>query len=304
MKILRINDFPIHTETAVAVGLFDGVHLGHQQLITEIQNNQALASVAYTFDIKPAAKEMLFTAEEKISIFSNMGIDYYYSQIFNQNFACMSPRQFVEMLVHDFQMKHLTVGYDFRFGKDAAGDTTLLKEYASDYGYTLCVIPEVDDILGEKISSSLIRKLIKNGDMERAAHLLGKYYFIDGKIEKGNCLGNQIGFPTANITSDKLLPLYGVYATLVKTEKGIFPSVTNVGVKPTVQDEGKANVEAFILNFNENLYGSDIRVFFIQLIRGERKFDSIDALKTQIATDSSVAAGILKNIDVYKAYLV
>jgi len=303
MKILSDKDFPISEETAIAIGLFDGIHAGHMELVNDVKSRRGLRSTIYTFDIKPKADELILTPEEKQSVFTHKGIDNYFVRRFDKHFSKMTPEQFIDSLLRDFNMKHLTVGFDFRFGKGAEGDTKLLEQKSKEHGFSLSVIPEVK-IDGMKVSSSLIRKLLKEGDVGEAARLMGHLYFITGNIEQGMRLGNNIGFPTANITTSKLLPLYGVYATLVMAKGKLFRAVTNVGVKPTVQDEGLPNIETFILDFDGDIYGESIQVFFAGFIRREMKFESVSELKKQIALDSASASRMLADLEVYKPFII
>ncbi len=303
MHILNKHALPLAMPSAVAVGLFDGVHKGHMALIRDILQVDGCTSVVYTFDTKPANPDNLFTEREKQSILSVAGVQAYYSRRFDRAFAALSPDDFLKQLTAQFCTKHITVGFDFRFGKDARGDVAFLQQNAERYGYTLHVVLPVTEN-GEKISSTAIREAVRAGDMMRAAHAMGRFYFIDGCIESGRHIGNQIGFPTANIHAEKLMPARGVYATIVKTENGLYRAVTNVGVKPTVKSDQTVNVETHILDFDQNIYGRPIRVFFIEHQRPEFSFPSLTALKEQIAVDSRMAAEILKDLDVYKPLLM
>ena len=305
MKILTQDDLPIRQETAVAIGLFDGVHEGHRTLIEDIENQEGLFSLVYTFDGKPnhAAYKNIYTLQEKEEIFADMQVDGFYLQAFDRQFSQMTKQEFIKRLVHDFHAKHITVGFDFRFGKNAEGTTDYLREQSEKYGYTLHVMPRIE-YHGEKVSSSYIRELILAGNMEETAKLLRRFYFVDGTIEKGNHLGSKIGFPTANISTDKLLPQYGVYATIAQVDGNLYSAVTNVGTKPTVKSDDTPNIETFILDFSGDVYNEEMRVYFVRQIRREKAFANVDELKRQIASDARSASGMLENLEVYKDYII
>ncbi len=301
MELLDQNDLPLKTPSAVAIGLFDGIHAGHTVLVEDIHSQIGLRPVVYTFDTKPnhAAYKNIYTLQEKQEIFACMGVDALYMQPFTPEFSRLSKDEFLQGIVYDFCARHITVGFDFRFGKNAEGDAAFLKENAAKYGYTVSIIPKVECEEG-KVSSTIVRAHIERGEMEKTAALLGRFYFIDGKIEKGNSIGASIGFPTANISTDKLLPKYGVYATIAQIDGKSYPAVTNVGVKPTVTDEGIPNVETFLFGFSGDVYDEKMRVHFVSFLRGERTFPDVDKLKAQITRDARAAQDLLGNLEVYK----
>ncbi len=305
MKILTQENLPFQQETAIAIGLFDGVHEGHRTLIEDIEKQQGLFSLVYTFDGKPnhAAYKNIYTLQEKEEIFADMKVDGFFLQEFDETFSQLSKQEFIERLVGDFHARHITVGFDFRFGKNAEGTTEYLEEKSSKYGYTLHVMPRIE-YHGEKVSSSYIRKLILAGDMRQTAKLMKRFYFVDGMIEKGNHLGSKIGFPTANISTDKLLPQYGVYATIAQIDGELYRAVTNVGVKPTIKDDDTPNIETFILDFSGDVYNESMRVYFVDQIRREKAFANLEELQRQIAMDAQRAKELLRNLDVYKEYVI
>ncbi len=291
MIVLHENDLPINEKTAVAVGLFDGFHAGHLELVRDIKRS-GLKSAIYTFDMKPSASDLIYTHEEKQSIASELGVDYYFQRQFSAEFSARSPEGFILSLLSDMNMAHITVGFDFRFGKGAAGDTAMIERLGRERGFGFSIMPEVQ-MDGGKVSSSAIRALISAGDMRGAARMLTREYFIDGKIEAGRRIGSSIGFPTANISTDKLLPSYGVYATRALIGGTAYPAVTNVGTKPTVKADDTANVETFLLDYSGDLYGSDMRVCFAEKLRDEVKFADVEQLRAQIAKDSEAARRVL-----------
>ncbi len=303
MRVLNNENLPLNMNTAVAVGLFDGVHKGHVALINDIISKKDYTSLVYTFDKKKKVACSLLTETEKQSVLESIGVEQYYSCRFTDDFANQTGEQFLDELCNKFGAKHITVGYDFKFGKNAAWDANFILQNAEKYGYSANVIQQVV-LNDERVSSSAIRAAVDSADMKKAAENMGRFYFIDGRIEKGEGIGNTIGFPTANIRADKLLPTYGVYATVVKIKDKLYRSVTNVGIKPTVKEDDSVNIETFILDFEKDIYGKDIRVFFVEFIRPERTFENIEALKAQIDKDTSCAKAILNDLDVYKNNLM
>lgn len=297
MKILTDEMLPLKQDVAVAIGLFDGIHLGHMALIDELKKHGR--TLIFTFDYKPKEYRCIYTEAEKLAILRKYQIDYYYMQRFNQQFADLTPADFLQYLKNNFRAAHIIVGFDFRFGKGALGDDDYLLLHQKEWDYTVDIVPEVIGG-GEKISSTRIRALIERGDVGEAAELLSRFYFIDGVIEPGARLGATIGFPTANITTEKILPAFGVYATMVELDGKLYNGVTNVGVKPTVTNAGLPTVETFILDFAGDVYGREIRVYFVKMLRPEQKFGSIDELKAQMAIDSETAAWTLADASVYK----
>ncbi len=291
MIVLHEKDLPLKQKTAVAVGLFDGFHAGHLELVRDIER-KGLKSAIYTFDIKPGATDLIYTHEEKCAIAGELGVDLYFQREFSEEFSARAPEEFILSLLEDMDMAHITVGFDFRFGRGAAGDTKLLEAMGKEHGFGVSVMPEVQ-LDGSKVSSSAIRALITAGDMRGAARLLTREYFIEGKIEPGRRIGSSIGFPTANISTAKLLPSYGVYATRAKIDGKYFAAVTNVGTKPTVKRDDTANVETFLLDHSGDLYGSVMRVCFVEKIRDEVRFADVEQLRVQIAKDSESARQIL-----------
>lgn len=303
MKILSDKDLPVKNKTAVAIGLFDGVHIGHLKLIADICKKRNLTPTIFTFNQKKNIVKPILSLNEKYTVFKSLGISQCYAQNFNEDFAAQSPYVFLKYFTREFNVAHIAVGYDFKFGKNAQGDIQTLENYQDEFNYSLTVIPQIN-IDGLKVSSTSIRDRIKNGKMEEATVLMNRFYFIDGVVTNGRHLGNKIGFPTANVKTDKLLPKYGVYASIVDTIEGRFPAITNIGVKPTVQQSDIPNIETFLIHFSGELYGQNIRVYLIKMLRGEMKFESIDDLRRRIDFDANCAADMLADLDIYKKYLI
>lgn len=281
--------------TVIAVGNFDGVHRGHQEIIKRTIMDAASSnnkSAVFTFSNHPrnvisdnSVKNILYP-EDKVKIFEELGIDYLFSIPFNEEIAKMSPEQYVEgLLLETFRMKEVCCGFNYRFGHKAEGDTKLLMDMSLKKGFGIHVM-EPFKIDGQIVSSTIIRNAISEGDMKTCNEYLGRYYSIGGEVVVGNKLGRTIGFPTSNLVIDKsmITPPSGVYITKCIYDGTEYPSVTNVGFKPTIGQYDK-NVETHIFDFDKILYGKNIKVEFIKMIRPEKKFDSIDILKRQIMDD-------------------
>lgn len=282
--------------TAVSVGNFDGVHRGHREIIENTVKTAGIAghkSAVFTFAQHPKnvmagenVIKKIVTTEDKIRLIEDMGVDYLFNIPFTEEIQKTSAYDFIgEILIGKFHMKELCCGFNYRFGYMGAGDLELLLEAAVKCEFGLHIIPpyRVD---GEVVSSTLIRQCIADGNIEKCNKLLGRRYSIGGTVVVGNKLGRTIGFPTSNLTLDPVMvtPSNGVYATYCIYNKKIYPSITNVGVKPTIGEYNK-NVETHIFNFDKELYGKQIRVEFIKKTRDEKKFDSVEELAAQITRD-------------------
>lgn len=293
-----IKQFHIDEPTALTIGKFDGLHRGHEKLISYLQEKQkdGLKSVVFTFDIPPKKLtdgegiRLLSTNSEKQALFEERGIDYMIQCPFTQEVMCMEPEDFVDWIVTNLNVKSIVVGEDCRFGHNRRGDHRLLAQLASRYGYELKVVHKLQ-FEGRDISSTYIREEILKGNMELAARLLGHPYSVDGIVQTGNQIGRTIGVPTANIEagSTKLLPPFGVYAASIDVRGERFFGIANIGRKPTIKPkEGVCNpigIEMHILNFSRDIYGVPVRISFYVFERPERKFDSILDLQAQIKKD-------------------
>ena len=238
----------------------------------------------------------------KKRILQNKKIDLVYFQEFNDEFMKLSPEQFIKFLKNKFYVKGIVVGFNYRFGYKNMGDTKLLKELANKYDYELIVMPPClyEDRI---ISSTAIRKELLEGNVEEANKMLGRPYMLEGEVIHGRQIGRTIGFPTANLEYNKksLLPKEGVYFTTVFVNNNIYKGITNIGNNPTVNGV-KITVETYILDFDFDIYGKDIKVFFIKRIRDMHKFKDINALKEQLEIDKNYARKE-KSIYNYKTYL-
>ena len=282
--------------SAVSIGSFDGVHLGHQAVLTELiqqAKSNGLFSVAMTFEPQPReyfnelrAPARLMRLREKVEVLSSLGIDQIVCLKFNKVLRALSAQDFIiRVLVEGLRVKHLIVGDDFRFGCDRSGDFSMLYEYGKANGFSV-KNTDTFESQGERISSTLVRRIINEGDFPRAAELLGRPFEIKGRVMHGKKLGRKLGFPTANININRLrAPLSGVYAVLVKTESEIFEGAANVGIRPTIGDLERPLLEVHIFNFDRDIYGSFLRVEFLHKIRDELKFNDLGRLVTRIKKD-------------------
>lgn len=297
MKILHsLDEISFHENSAVTVGKFDGLHMGHDFLIEKILKKKKMGflTIVLTFDLNPGVlisgtkEKVLMTKDEKRILFSQLGVDYLLEIPFNEAFMRMEPREFIENLWKKLHMRYMAVGSDFQFGFRGSGNTEVLKHLSVEMGFELDVFSKLKQ---EKkvISSTYIRKEIAQGHIANANRLLGYSYFIIGSISHGNRIGStKIGRPTINIlpAEEKLLPPNGVYITEVVLGEEVYPGVTNVGERPTIEEKGKKiSVETHILGFMQTVYGRQVKVVFKDFIRFEKKFNSIQDLKAQIEED-------------------
>lgn len=294
MVFLR-QDEKIKAPSAITVGMFDGLHLGHQKLIARLKESAGkLKTMIFTFRVRDEANS-IYTNAEKELLLSKTGVDYAYLQECTEEFFSTGRDSFIEQLVNRYHLKKLAAGEDFRFGKGAAGNAEYLLESAREFGISVDIVPPV--MFGEeKVSSTRIRALISLGGVREAAKMLGKHYFICGRVEAGKKIGSSIDFPTVNISTPKLKPSNGVYATMTEVDGKIYGSVTNVGVRPTVSSSQIVNIETNIFDFNYKIYNKDITVYFVDKIREEKKFGGLEELKNQIACDKIKAVELLAGI--------
>lgn len=299
MQIIeRTTEFRLPGPSAVAIGKFDGVHLGHRKLIHKIikQKRDNLLATVFTFDTSAAAffggeDGELTTAAEKRCIFEELGVDVLIEFPLNRETAVTEPDEFVRRyLAAQMRAAYICAGTDLSFGKNGAGNYTLLEEYAGEYGYRTELIDKVT-VGGEEVSSTRVREAVRTGRMEDAARMLGVPYSVSGRVEHGMRLGSAMGMPTANLVpeKDKLLPPNGVYYSRVLMDGRIYKAISNVGCKPTVNADHVVGVETYLYDFTNDLYGRDITVELLAFRRPEMKFDSVERLKMQMEAD--IAAG-------------
>ncbi len=281
---------------AVALGNFDGVHLGHQALIqktVETARAKGLKAAVFTFsnhpkDLLPKEKKVknILSKASKEEIIASLGVDYLFHVPFTKAIMTMNPATFVEKLLLDkFHMKAAFCGFNYHFGYKAQGNPAVLRQLGQQYGYEVTEMPAYK-IKGDVVSSSLIRTLVASGQVEQCMTYMGRHYAIGGEVVVGNRLGKKLGFPTSNLVIDPSMvtPPNGVYVTYCTYNGVRYPSVTNVGHKPTVGHYGK-NVETHIFDFDKELYGKEISVEFLKKTRDEVKFDSVQDLSAQIVRD-------------------
>lgn len=279
--------------SAVALGNFDGVHLGHRRLIDELVSSR-LDKTVYTFFDHPlnflkgeGSVRVINTRCEKENIFEELGVDTLFYEDF-ERVRDYTPEKFVsEILVGTLNAKEVVCGENYRFGKGNFGNVDTLRSLLASYGVKLSVIPTVF-CDGVQVSSSLIRREIEEGNVERAKKLLGRYYFISSTVVHGKALGRNLGFPTVNLEllENRCTLKYGVYYAKINIGGSCYPSAVNVGVRPTVDLDEKVNAEAHIIGFDGDLYGEKVRVEFVKRLRDEMKFSNLDELKGQIKKDT------------------
>ncbi|NLZ48207.1 MAG: bifunctional riboflavin kinase/FAD synthetase [Clostridiales bacterium] len=285
-------------KTYIALGSFDGLHLGHIRLIKECINlakkNNGL-SMVYTFKNHPLttinpekAPKLLMDNNNKASVLSGIGVDILALVDFNKKLMETSAEDFIKMLVKDFNLGGVVVGFNYRFGHKNQGDVNLLKELSIKYNFIVKIMDPLQS-KEELISSSRIRKLIQEGNITEANKLLYKPFMLSGKVIAGKQLGRTLGYPTANIYVDKkyMIPKAGVYYTLVGYKDKLYKGMTNVGYNPTVALTEEINIETYILDFDKEIYDDYINVYFMDRIRDEVKFDSLESLIDQMDKDYS-----------------
>ncbi|AWI04006.1 bifunctional riboflavin kinase/FAD synthetase [Clostridium drakei] len=286
--------------TYIALGSFDGIHIGHVSLVNKTiklaTKNQA-KSMIFTFKNHPLSiinKEMapkiIMDNSNKIEVLESFGLDIINMANFDKELMMLSPEDFILNLVSHYRAKGIVVGFNNRFGYKNLGDVELLKKLSKKYGFDLCVVDPVK-YKAQVVSSSVIRSIISDeGDMKKVNKMLTRPFMLQGNVVKGKQLGRTLGFPTVNLNYDKrfVLPRGGVYYTLVKYEDKFFRGITNVGYNPTVEDN-KLSVETHILDFDENIYNKHIKIYFVDRIRDEKKFDSVQFLAEQLKKDKIYA---------------
>ena len=283
-------------DTAVTIGKFDGVHRGHQHLISrfiERAREQALAAVVIVLYpnpitvLRPGTPVTYLTGlDQRLELLKRLGPDSAGVVPFTSELAQLAARDFVSLLVQELRMRLLFVGPDFALGRNREGTVGALRKIGRELDFRV----ETTDLLaqdGEKVGSSAVRSALAAGDVEEVARLLGRPFSLEGPVVAGAHRGSGLGFPTANIAIglDRALPAYGVYVTRAFVRENAFQSCTNIGVRPTFDSEPRPTVEAFILDFDDDIYGQDVRIDLLHRLRDELKFDSADDLITQMHKD-------------------
>ena len=310
MKIFHGTDNAgISRGTVLTLGVFDGLHLGHQRIMQtgrgtcegdrqrSDRDNFRSASASRVISRKLAA--LLQTLDQRLANFEVLGIKQTIVIRFDKEFADLNAEDFLRDIVHErLQAKEVYLGKGFFFGKNRGGNIELLKKMSAELGFVADEVPEIR-LRGTRISSSKIRELLADGKVNLARRMLGRPYGVEGQIIHGDRRGRTIGFPTANLhPHNRVIPRYGVYATANLIEGVWRRSITNVGIRPTFAGDTEPSIESYIFDFDGDLYGDVLRVRFLHRIRDERKFSGIDELKNQIQRDTRTALNYFKRLGV------
>lgn len=300
------NFVEIQDRTCVTVGNFDGVHLAHIYLLNNLrkladENNLKTAVITFRnhtehFLLKSNFRVLTTTAEKIKLLQESKLVDYLFVVDFDENLARLSAEQFTSILVNKLNMKLLVVGDDNKFGSDYNNFDTIMPFLAQKFSFNFVKLPSFT-IDGLRVSSSLIRNLLLDGRVAEVKKYLGYDYFFISEVVKGYQIGKNLGFPTANllVSGDKLIPKTGVYIVIVEFSGKKFRGISNIGYCPTVRSDENISFEVHILDFNENIYSKQIKVVFLERIRDEKKFETIDHLIEQIKIDEQVARNFFKN---------
>ncbi|NNF57318.1 MAG: bifunctional riboflavin kinase/FAD synthetase [Rhodothermaceae bacterium] len=290
----------------LTTGTFDGVHRGHQAILQYlVERAEAVGGRAtvVTFDPHPRAVlggspvPLLTTLDERADLVETLGLDRVVVLPFTRDLSMVEPEAYVEdVLLGVIGMQEIVIGYDHRFGRNRAGDRTLLERMGAQHGFTVDVIPE-QIVTGITVSSTQIRRtLLEEGDARTAAELLGRPYSFAGTVVKGDQRGRQIGFPTANVHPEerrKLIPRPGVYAVRAEAPTGRFDGMMNVGRRPTFEQDGALKAEVHLFSFDGDLYGLTLRIHVLDRLRDERRFEGVEALVIQLREDQAQAKRVL-----------
>ena len=310
MKVFHgTNNAGILRSTVLTLGVFDGLHLGHQRIMQTVVSRAAAINAvptAITFDPHPRsvlypenAPPLLQTLDQRLTNFEVLGIKQTIVIRFDVNFANQDAETFLRGIIYErLQAKEVYLGKGFAFGRNRAGNIELLKKISASLGFIADEVPEVC-LRGQRVSSSKIRKLLADGKVNLARRMLGRPYGVEGQIIHGFERGRTIGFPTANLKpNNRVIPQYGVYATATLIDGVWRRSITNVGVRPTFEGDKEPSIESYIFDFDGDLYGDVLRVRFLHRIRDERKFGGIEELKAQIERDTRRALNYFKRLGV------
>lgn len=288
----------------LTVGVFDGVHRGHQEIIRKLvagAHANDVPAIVLTFDPHPAMVlghgdiKMLTLPGERAKLLGDMGVDLVITHPFDKNVANTTAYDFMKYLKNRLGLKHLVLGYDATLGKNREGNAERLREIGLEFGYTVEVVSALSDESGV-ISSTEIRKLISVGAVADAAHLMGHPYRLQGLVAHGDQRGRSIGYPTANLdyVREKVIPMSGIYACWGYAREGKYKAAVNIGINPTfTPDKQTLNVEAHLLDFDQEIYDELLALDFVERLRDELKYDSVDALVKQIARDVGQTRNIL-----------
>jgi riboflavin kinase/FMN adenylyltransferase len=300
----ELGEFSPRKDMLLTIGVFDGVHLGHKHLIAklkELAQKQGDLSGVITFSqhprevLSPQTRLPSLTGlEQRLALLQDEGVDIVIPLPFTPRIANLSPKQFLSLLKEYLKVKGLVVGPDFALGKDRQGDIDALRQLGKEMGFSVTVVPPLR-IGGEVVSSTAIRKALADGDMEKAQKLLGRPFRLQGRVVSGDKRGIKLGFPTANLEAapGQALPASGVYACRAHVEGQAYPAMTNIGTRPTFGG-GQQLIEVYLLDYNGDLYGQELAIDIIERLRDEKKFDTAEQLKEQIARDIKQGQTLLK----------
>jgi riboflavin kinase/FMN adenylyltransferase len=300
----ELAQFSPQRETLLTIGVFDGVHLGHKLLISKLVDlaaKQNLLSGVVTFRqhprtlLSPRTKLLyLITFAEREQLLKNEGVDIVAALSFDRELAKLSARDFVSLLKKYLKISGLVIGPDFALGRNREGNADTLRSLGEEMGFSVTVVAPMK-INGEMASSTAIRQALADGDMEKVTRLLGRPFSLQGKVTEGEHQGTGLGFPTANLSIDAkmAIPPDGVYATRAYIDGQEFQAMTNIGRRPTFGDSNERTIESYILNYNQDIYGKEVKIEIIQRLREEKRFNSTEELKKQIAEDVKQGAEIL-----------
>ncbi len=300
MNIIYLTPKVNNVSTAVAIGKFDSIHLGHIRLIkkaSEYAKEHKLSSVVYT--VKQKSDTLVSANEdERTKIIKLLGADMLCTDILDEEYSRQTPREFVEnVLIKKLNAKYVLVGYNFKFGYRRQGDAVLLAELCKSYGIVCkvidCVCDEEENI---PISTTYIKELISGGKVDKVKNFLGRHYSLPGVVCHGKHLGREIGFPTANLCclEGSIIPANGVYLTKIKGDMGEYYGITNIGTNPTVSSDKNIKVETHIIDFTGDLYEKNLTIVFLKRIRDEKNFLSVENLKNQLEKDLICAKELIK----------
>jgi riboflavin kinase / FMN adenylyltransferase len=312
LEVARFPDDPRPlrwVQPVLALGNFDGLHRGHIKIIERVRRvafERGGTALVLIFDPHPPrvvrpdkAPPLLMTLDQKIEALERAGIQGVAVVTFTHELSRWEPETFVKTVLVDWlRVAEVWVGADFLFGRDRSGNFSLLRALGGQYGFRA---EKIDPVRYKEfvVSSTRIRRLVSEGRVDEAGALLGHHFFLDGAVVRGAGRGRELGVPTANLeTRNELVPPHGVYATTATVGGVVYPSVTNIGMRPTFESSGKTTVEAHLLGFDRDLYGRAIRLGFVQRLRDERRFADVDALKAQIEADVRRASRLFDRLSV------
>jgi riboflavin kinase/FMN adenylyltransferase len=310
MKIFRdINEIKFDKRTVLTLGTFDGIHLGHQQIIrkvVECSEEFHLRNIVITFHphprkvINPELQiKLLTTSEEQIEILEKLGVQNLFVINFTKEFSELTPDEFIKnYLVEKIGLSRIVIGYDHHFGKGRGGDVNFLIASGKQYGFEILQIPPFI-IDNEPVSSTKIRNELESGNINKVNRMLGRTYSFSGVVVEGDKRGRKLGYPTANISlsdEDKMLPQLGIYAVLVNIDGTEHKGLLSIGKRPTFYDDGKVIPEVYIYDFNNDIYGKEIKINLVEKLRGEEKFNTAEELIRQMDIDKENGLKVLNQI--------